>query len=302
MLLILGRSIKEGLTKFWRNTWLSLATLSILALSLYVLSLIIMLIFTANLLLKNIEDKTSISVYFKPDIEESVILGSKTELEKFSEIKSIEYISKEKALETFKRDNANEPTILQSLETVGGNPLLASLVIKANNPNQYQIINNSVQKADFYQNVSKINYGRNKEVIDRLNSIVDTIKKVGLGLGILLGVISILITFNSIRISIYATRQEIEVMRLVGASNTYIRLPFVFEGIIYGILASIFSMLALLLSVKLVSPYIEKFIVSATPMSIYVSEFWTILGFNLILGIFLGVFSSLIAMRKYMKV
>ena len=254
MFLVLRRTIKESLLNFWRNGWLSLAAVSVLTLSLYVVGIIFIITATANNILENVESKINVSMYFKSDVTEEKVLEIKSDLESYNEIKSVEYVSKEQALDDFKKNNADEPVIMQSLEEIGENPLLASLVIKTNDPNEYQSVSDYVSSASFKEDVSRVNYGKNKEIINKLNNIINQIKKIGLVLAIIFGMVSILIIFNTIRITIYVHKQEIEVMRLVGASNTFIRLPFAFEGIIYGSLSSLLAVGVLFLTVKLVNP------------------------------------------------
>ncbi len=302
MFLAIGRTSKEAVQNFFRNGWLSIATVSIMILFLYVLSVFVVIGFSANNILRNVEDKVNITIYFKPEVDENAILDIKSNLEGFNEVKSVDYISKNQALDDFKANNSDDPIILQSLDEIGSNPLLASLVVKANNPNQYQLIADYVGKAYFSDEVSRVNYGKNKEVIDKLNSIIATIRRIGISLGLFFGLVSLLISFNAIRITIYTHRQEVEIMRLVGASNTYIRLPFIFEGVIYGIVSAFISMLILFISVKFVTPYISTTVPSANLASFYWGNFGWLLFGQVIFGSLLGVVGSLIAMRKYLQV
>lgn len=302
MLLTIVRTFKEAIANFFRNGWLTIATVSILILSLYVISAFFVVTLTVDNILKDIQDRVNISIYFKSDVSEETIMDVKKNLEGYNEVKAVNYISKEQALADFKKDNANEPVIIQSLDEIGGNPLLASLVVMANDPNQYQLISDYVSKAYFNDNVSRVNYGKNKEIIDKLNSIIATIRRIGIGLGFFFGVVSLLITFNAIRITIYTHRQEVEIMRLVGASNMFIRLPFIFEGVIYGIIASVVSMFILFLSVKFVTPFISTAVPSSNLVAAYLADFWKLLGAQILLGSLLGVIGSIIAMRKYLQV
>jgi cell division transport system permease protein len=307
MFLSLGRTLKEGMKSLLRNGWLSIATVSILILSLYVVSVMYVAMRTADGILSDVQEKINVSVYFKPTVSEENIFKAKNNLQKNAMVKSVEYVSRDTALDNFKRDNADEPVILQSLEEIGENPLLASLVVKAYNVNQYQNIADSINNASYKDEVSRINYGRNKEMIDQLNNVVATIRKVGISLGIIFAVISILVTFNTIRITIYAQRREIEIMRLVGASNAFIRLPFVFEGVLYGLVASIVAMILLYVTLKTIPSVIIMpsgfFFTGVNDVLVfYAQNFWKIFGTELIFGFALGVFSSLIAMRKYLKV
>lgn len=302
MFLIIGRAFKESLINFWRNGWLSVAAVSVLVLALFVIGAVSTAGLVADNVLKNVESKVNISVYFKSDVSEEKILESKRDLESFKEINSVEYISKENALEIFKRDNADEPVIMESLDEIGENPLLSSLIIKANNPSQYQSIADYIANASFKDDVGRVNYGKNKELINRLNGILFQIKKVGLVLAGIFGGVSILIIFNTIRITIYTHKQEIEVMRLVGSSNFFIRLPFIFEGIIYGVIASVVASLILLGAVKFINTYASSVVTSGDLFNFYMQNALYIFGFQVAIGSFLGIASSWIAMRKYLKI
>lgn len=300
-ILKLWRTLREGFQNFIRNGWLSVATISILTISLYLISLTFMIGITANLLLENVKEKINISIYFNPGVEESNILNIKNRLQTFQEIKSVEYVSKDQALTEFMEMGNNDPSIQQALDEIGENPLLASLVIRANQSNQYDTINQAIENSDFREDVSRINYEKNKIIIERLNKIVNFSREIGIILGLLFVLIAILITFNAIRITIYSHKQEFEIERLVGASNLYIRMPFVFEGVLYGFSASIVSVIMLLITAKILSTFVQKTISQDNLMSLYLSNFWLIFGVLFVLGILLGVISSFIAIRRYLK-
>jgi cell division transport system permease protein len=302
MLLTLGRTIKSGWVNFLRNGYLSVAAVSVMLLSLFTVSSLFIIVLTANNVLENMQEKVNVSVFFKASVSEDSILKAKQDLGNFSEIKSVEYVTKEQALENFKKNSANEPTILQSLDEIGDNPLLSYLVIQANDPNQYELVGQYLQNASFKDDISRINYGKNKEVIDRLNSIVAEVRKIGLGVAGLFSLISLLIISNTVRITIYTHRKEVEVMRLVGASNTYIRLPFIFEGIIYGFVASVISMLLLFVVLKSAQGFTNHLIPSVSMLSLYYSNFALIFGMQVLVGAFLGTLSSWFAIRKYLKI
>lgn len=298
----LKRTFKEGLDNFRRNGWLSFATVSVLSISLYIISVTLILGVAANIILRNIQDKINVSVYFNPDVEENTILEMKSKLVGYQEIKSIEYISKDRALEQFKKLGDNTPSILQALEELGENPLLASLVIKAKVPDQYDIITKSINGSNFASNISRIDFEENKMAIQRLTSIINLVEKVGLTLGIVFVFIGILITFNAIRLTMYAHKQEFEIMRLVGASNIYIRMPFIFEGILYGISSAIIVIIALLATSKFLAPLTEGSISGGDIFSFYLNNFFIIFGSLLVSGILLGTVSGFIAIRRYLKI
>jgi len=302
MLLTIGRTIKGGWNNFFRNGYLSVAAVSVMLLSLFIISALFIIVLTTDKILENIQDKVNVSVFFKASTSEETILRAKEDLENYSEIKTVEYITKEKALENFKKNSAGEPVIIQSLEEIGENPLLSYLVIQANDANEYDVVGKYLENASFKSDISRINYGKNKEIIDRLNNIVAEVRRIGLGLAGLFSVISLLIIFNTVRITIYTHRKEVEVMRLVGASNTYIRLPFIFEGIIYGVVSSIISMLLLFVALKTSQGFTNRLIPSVNMLSLYLSNFALIFGMQILIGAFLGTVSSWFAVRKYLKI
>lgn len=252
--------------------------------------------------LESIQNKIDISVYFKIETPEDEILKIKKSLESLAEVKSIEYISRDQALMIFKERHADDPTISQSLEELKENPLLASLNIKAYNPKEYATIADYLDKTNFKVSFEKVTYAQNAVIIERLNKIIDTAEKGGFALTVFLALIAVLVTFNTIRLAIYSSREEIGIMRLVGASNSFIRGPYIVEGIIYGLLAGVFSVIIAAPIIYFISPYAKIFISEMNLWSYFASHLFGILGYQLLMGVALGVISSIIAVRKYLKI
>ncbi len=298
----LWRTFKEGKENFRRNGWLTFATISILSLSLFIVSLSFLLGMTTQLVLQNLREKVSVSVSFNPDVSEERILGIKDELSKYKkEITSVEYVSREDALKQFLADSGNDPIIAQAVEEIGENPLLASLVIKAVTPEDYPLIVEQIKNSTFQNDISRINYEKNKKIFERLDRINKTTETTGLILGTLFIFVAILITFNTIRITIYSHRQEFEIMRLVGASNIYVRMPFIFEGALYGLVASLVTLVFLAIVAYFIAPLTQGALPQGNFMDLFLDLFWYILGGLILLGISLGVLSSAIAIRRYLK-
>jgi cell division transport system permease protein len=272
------------------------AAISIITISLYIIGFTVLIGLTANMVLKNIQDKVNIAVYFNMDTEEKSILEIKDNLAAYSEIKSIEYVSKEKALEELVGLSGEDSSIQDALKEIGGNPLLASLVINANKSDQYETISKAIDGSTFKEKIDHIDYSRNKSTIDELNGITRLVKKAGIFLGIIFIFLAILITFNTIRMTMYSHKKEFEIMRLVGASNVYVEMPFIFEGIFYGVFSAITAGVLILITAKYISQ-----ISRGDTMSFYLSNFWLVLGIIIVMGIMTGVISSLIAIRKYLK-
>lgn len=301
-LLKLGRTFKEGISNFGRNGWLSFATVSVLAISLYIISVTIILGLAANMVLRNIQDKINVSVYFNPSTSEQTILEIRDKLSEFAEIKSIDYVSKDQALDEFTKMGDADESIKQALEEIGTNPLLSSLVIKAKTPDKYELIVQSIKNSSLAENIDRINYQENKAAIERLSKIIKLVEQVGLTMGIVFVFIGVLITFNAIRLTMYSHKQEFEIMRLVGASNLYIRMPFVFEGIFYGISSAILVMLLLLATTKFIAPLTRGSIPQGDLLGYYLDHFWLIFLTLILAGTVLGVISSFIAIRRYLKI
>jgi len=298
----LWRTFKEGKENFIRNGWLTFATISILSLSLFIVSLSFLLGTTSHLVLQNMREKVSINVSFNPDVPEERIVSIQNELKGYTkEVASVEYISREDALKQFLSESGNDPVIAQAVQEIGENPLLASIVIKAVRPDQYETIVESLKKSTFQNDISRINYEKNKKIFERLNRISETTQRVGLILGSLFIFIAVLITFNTIRITIYSHRQEFEIMRLVGASNIYVRMPFVFEGALYGLVSSVVTMIFLSVVSYYIAPYTNGAMAIGNFMDLYQHYAFFIFLTLVAFGVTLGVFSSAIAIRRYLQ-
>lgn len=297
-----SRIIKNGFVGFWRNGWLSTATISILVMALVVFESLIIFRVLTETALTSIEDKIDISVYFKTDVPEDEILRVQKAIESMAEVKEVQYISKDDALAAFQAKHKDDPTVTQSLQELQSNPLLASFNIKAHNPNQYSTIADYLNKASFNADFSKISYAQNQVVIDRLTKIINTAESGGLVLIAVLAAIGVLVTFNTIRLAIYSSREEIEIMRLVGASNPFIRGPYLVQGIIYGFIAAVMSVLVAAPFVYLASPYVKIFIPEIDLWPYFVSHAFLLFSYQLLFGVILGFISSYIAVRKYLRI
>jgi len=302
MLTTIFRIIKYGFLGFWRNGWLSTATLSIILLTLLVFEGLMIFNVLTKTALDSLKNKIDISVYFKTTTSEDDILKIKQSLESLSEVKAVEYISRDDALAIFKERHKNDPTISQSLEQLKENPLLASLNIKAYDPKQYAVIASYLDKTDFKIWFEKVTYAENSLMIERLSKIIDTAQKGGFLLIVFLTLIAVLVTFNTIRLAIYSSREEISIMRLVGGSNSFIRGPYVIEGIIYGLLGGIFSVIIALPIIYFISPYAQIFISEMNLWSYFKANLFSMFGYQALFGVGLGVVSSYIAVRKYLKI
>lgn len=304
MFLAIYRTIKFALQGFWRNIWLSIVTIIILVLALFSISLVGSINIISREVIKSVQNKIDISAYFKNDAPEDQILNIKYRLENLSQVKSIDYISKEQALENFKEKHKNDPEILASIEELENNPLGATLVVQANNVEDYKEISNVLKDPDYSELVQDINYQDNQDLINRLSNITNKIQKIIIIISGIFIIIAILITFNTIRITIYTHREEIGIMKLVGATNWFIRAPFLIESIIYGILACAICLAILYPLLNVASPQMNFFFTGYNLdfLNFFKINFWPVVGLELGFAVVISVISSSIAIGKYLKV
>jgi len=300
----LRRIAKIGLMSFWRNGFVSLASILVMIITLSVIGGVVFLSVMLNTSLNTLKDKVDVNVYFITNALEEDVLSVKASIEQLPEVASIEYISREEALERFKERHANDQLTLRALDELDDNPLGAVLNIKAGEPSQYEGIaqfldNDSALSKEGVSIVDKVNYFQNKESIDKLTAIIDSADRLGFAITIVLIIVSILITLNTIRLAIYISREEIAVMKLVGASNIYVRGPFIIIGMIYGTVAGIFTLLLFFPLTYWLGGATESFFIGINLFDYYVSNFGQIFLLIMFSGILIGSISSYLASKKY---
>lgn len=301
------RVLRTGLTNFWRNGFVSLSSLVVMFITLFIISL---LIFTSAILkfsLQEIKDKVDINVYFTATATEADILSFKKSIENINEVASVAYTSKEQALINFKERHKDDATTLQALAELGTNPLTASLSIKAKDPSQYEGIAKFLNNSDPVNggdnlNIEKVNYYQNKTVIDKLTKITTAANTVGFWVAILFLIISVVITFNTIRLTIFISKDEISVMRLVGASGRYVKGPFVVSGILYGIVSAALVMVVFFALTYWLGSLSKNFFVGLDLFDFYLKNFGQIFLIVFGSGIALGAVASYLAVHRHLKI
>lgn len=296
------RIIKSGFINFWRNGWVSLATVLIIFIALFIVGTLVFLNVLLTSTLARLEEKVDISIYFKNDAPEERIFSLRRTISKLNEVKNMDYISKEEALELFKERHKDNALINQSLTELDENPLGASFNIKAKDPNQFGAINSFLESSNFDDIIDKINYRQNQLVINRLSEILSSSRKTGFSVTVFMVIIAVLVSFNTIRLAIYTSREEISIMRLVGASNNYIRGPFIVEGAFYGLFSAILATIIFYPATYLLASKAESFFGAPNIFSYYLANFFEIFSLLLFIGVFLGSLSSIIAVRRYLKI
>jgi cell division transport system permease protein len=301
MFTIISRIFHFGFKNFWRNGWLSTATIAIMTLSLVgFLGLIVFGVIT-HAAASAIQSKIDISVYFQPSTSEDEILNIQQSLQGLSQVQSVDYISQDQALATFEQNHANDPTVSQAISELDTNPLEASLNITAKDPSQYGIINTYLSSPSLASYIDTISYSQNQDVIDRLAKIVQDVDIGGWIVTIFLALIAGLVVFNTIRLAIYSNREEIGVMRVVGASNSLVRGPYVVEGMLWGAIATILSLVIVGPILYFVSPYLNEFIPGLNIFQYFYTHIIELFLYELLFGVVIGSLSSFWAVRRYLR-
>ena len=304
-------SIKRVLVTGWKNFArggaVSAATVLIMTVTLAIIGSLIFLSALLTFTLNTIKDKVDVSVYFVTTATEPQILAVKEQLENLPQVATVTYTSADDALAAFRDRHANDQLTLQALDELGGNPLDASLEIQATDPSEYESIVSFLEASPALSVggtsiVDRINYDQNKEVIDRLALAIQATREIGFAVVILFAIASILIAFATIRLAIYTARDEIGVMRLVGASNAYIRGPFIITGIITGVLAAALVLLILWPATWYVGEKTAAWFGGFDLATYYSSHFLLIFLILMVSGIVLGAIASMFAIRRYLTV
>jgi cell division transport system permease protein len=303
----LKRVCKSGAVYFWRNAFVSLSTILIMMITLFVVSGVLLGGVLLDVSLKEVQQRVDITVYFANSADEREVLTIKDKIEKLPEVKSIKYVSREEALELFKTRHENNELLLQALSELGSNPLSASLTIQAKDPSQYESIasflsGTGVLTSDKQNIIDKITFFDLKRAIETLNKVTKTIREFGITLVALLAIVTVIIAFNTIRLTIYIAKDEISVMRLVGANNAFVQGPFVVSGIICGLVATMATMLVLVPVLYYGAPVVKNLFAEFNIFTYFLIHSWQVLAIHLTVSVALGAGGSWLAVRKYLKV
>lgn len=303
----LRRVIKAGFINFWRNGVVSLASVFIMIITLFVIGSLILSSAVFSSLIAEVKDKVDINVYLKTDAKEVDILALQKSLEALAEVKTVDYLSREAALTQFKERHQDNELIIGALKELEANPLGAVLNIRAKEPSQYEGIakflsSEAALGSDTVTIVDKVNFFQNKLVIDRLTKLLAILERLGLVLTIIFVLIAILVTMNTIRVAMYASREEIAVMKLVGASSNYTSGPFITEGMMYGVVAAIITTFLFYPLTLWFAKVSEGFLGGINVVHYYFSNLGQIFLLLLASGVLMGAFSSWLAVRRYLGI
>jgi len=302
------RISRSGFISFWRNQAVSLAALFAMTITLFAIGALMVGSTFLDAFLGTIKDKVDVTVYFVEDAQENDILAVKRSLEALPEVAGTEYISREVALTTFRERHKDDAVMLSALDEIGGNPLRASINIKARELSQYESVtkflegDNAVVAPGGTSIIEKVNYRQNKLVIDRMNKLIDYSRQLGTALVLILALMSVLVTFNTISLALYSARDEISVMKLVGAANNFVRGPFLIQGAMYGVISGLLASALLYPAALWLGSISSAAFGGLNIFTYYLAHFGRILVTLLVSGIVIGVLSSYLAIIRYLKV
>ncbi len=300
------RIVRAGFIGFWRNAFVSLSAIFVMSVTLIVVGGVMLTNELLTISLEQIKDKVDINVYMVTTAEEATVLALKTSLETLPDVELVRYTSREDALTEFRNRHRSDELTIQALEELGDNPLGASLAIKAKDTAQYESIAKFLDEQQSAENsekplIDRVNFLQNKKAIDDLTAIIAAIDQSSFIAMVILIAASVLITFNTIRLAIYTSREEISIMRLVGASNMFIRGPFMLQGVMYGLIAGVLTLLVLYPIVLWLGPHTESFF-GLNIFNHFVNHFAYLFGVLVGSGVVLGVVSSTLAVARYLRV
>lgn len=301
------RVLRTGWQHFMRNAFVSLSAVLIMTVTLFTIGAVAFTLALLDGSLHEIERKVDLTVSFTTTAPETEMLGVKAALESLPEVASVLYTTREQALDAFRTRNQNDSLILQALNEIGDNPLGATLSVRAKNPSFYESIakflkSDSALSAAKLSIIERVNYEDNRAVFERLSKFVSSAKTLGVAVSVILGLISVLIAFNTVRLIIFISRDEIAVMRLVGATGRFVRGPFVVSGILYGLVAAALTLTLFFPLTYWLGDATEAFFSGVNLFHYYNANFFEFLALIGGSGLIAGALSSWLAVRKYLNV
>jgi cell division transport system permease protein len=300
------RIFRYGLSNFARNTWLTTAATVVMTITLTML----LFTFTARLAFNDtideIREKIDVSIYLVDDITDLDKQSLEDALRAVPIVTNVEYVSKEQAREKFIEDSKGNLQQLEALGALdGANPLPASFKVFVNDTNRLDEITQVVNDEQFKELQSKPAsiVGARKDALENIANAAQFASIAGLGASVLFLIISIMIIFNTIRMAIFNRRDEIEIMKLIGAEKSFIRGPFIVEASLYGVIAALISLVLVYAALVTSGPAIGSYGVQIGPTQAFFAEWPLVIGLAQIgIGILIGVVSSFLAMRRYLRV
>ncbi len=302
-MLSLYRIIKFSFQDIVRNIWLTIVTVTILLLALFSINTLITVRLISDNAVTAIKEKIDISLYIKPDTVETEIMALKARVAALPQVKNVIYVSKQSAIDAFRQKYQNDQAVLAALKELGRNPLSPSLTIIPKNFDESELLINNLKMIDT-PIIESRDFSDNTAILNKISDITNRVNQVGLFVISIFILTSLLVVYNAIRVAIYTHRQEIEIMRLVGASNFFIYMPYLFSAIVYALISVLIIISVFYPFLTLLQPYLEAFFTGydINILSYFVDNFFLIFGTQFLVVVAINVLASLFAVRKYARI
>lgn len=293
--------LRQGFKNVFRNRVMSLASISAITAALFVLGLVLAVVMNLNNIVSGLESKVEITVFLKQDTQYNDIQAMEQQIKAWNGISEYEYISKAEALETWRREWGDKRYLLDGYNSEN-NPLPDSFLIRVEKP---EFVEGIVEKAKGFKAAEKVQYS--KDVVDSISNIASTTRLIGIIIVILLITMAMVIIHNTIRISVYSRRREINIMKYIGATDWYIRWPFLIEGMVLGLFGALVSggltagVYSLLLK-RLNGSQIQNNFLSMLQLLPLKNIIYQIIGLFLLTGSIVGITASILSLRKHLRV
>jgi len=295
------RILKNGWDNFTRQGSLSFGNAFIMFIAIIVAMGLFMFYGLVNYAIEEVEDQVDVSLFFKEEVTKEEIAAYREEIENLPEVKTVTFVSKEQAYESFVQNHEGD-IYIEALNIIEVNPFLPSIRITANKPSEYSAISDFIDsKEDTEDLIYKMDDFRREEVIEKIENLSDNVRALGIALIIFFSFLTFLTTYNTVRLTIFSQRKEMEIMKLVGASNAFIRWPYIIQGVICGLIAAVLSFIILFGVLYFANGSISSMLMGFNAYEYFLNNIWIIALGEIVIAITLSITSSYIAIAKYLK-
>ncbi len=300
----LFRVIKFGFQNFFRNFWLSAATVSVLTLMIISVNALIIMNVLGTIAVDAVESKVDVSAHFRADVDDGRVQTVKVALLGMQEVRDVKHVSPEENLLQFKQMNGPDSDLVKTLEEIDENPFGATLIIRARDVSDYPAVLTALSQPLFTNLIEENDFADYEAMVGRLSAITSKVEMIMLAISAAFGLIALLIIMNAIRVSIYTHKEEISIMRLVGASNWFIRGPFYIEALLWTVISVVLTMAALYPLLVVLQPFLQQFfgMESIDLVAFYSVNFLQVVGLQFLGVALMTLLTSKMATARYLRI
>jgi len=301
--IVCARVVKYAFQNLWRNAGIAFITITILTLALVSVNALFGLRALTTAAIAAVEHQVDVSIFFNPRATPEQIEKIKNYVYQVAAVTKSDYISPEQSLAAFRERHSTDPDIIKSLDVLDNNPLGAILVVRTKDTADYKKILTALAADEFKTVIQKRSFEDRGRIVENVQLLTSRLERFSAGLALLFALIAILIIFNAIRVAIYTQRDEISIKKLVGATNGFIRAPFLIEAFVYVALSLSTTALLIALAARVIDPYLGPLIASGG-FSLYNTFFhawYLIFGLQFALVLTVAWLTAALAMRQYLR-